>query len=404
MPAPRQLLVDVTVLARHDDRSGVQRVVRNLLAALRAAPPAGYRVTPVADAGGHYVYSGYAAAPADADTDADAGSNADADAADAPRPIQVAAGDLFLGLDLCPDQVPGNRAVFEDLRRHGVRLYFVVYDLLPLLLPEMFADGAGPWFSRWLRTVAGVADGLVCISAAVADDLVDWLAAHPTPHPATLRVGHFPLGADVQADPAGDDALSDAEAAALALLDDAPAWLMVGTLEPRKMHAQALDAFERLWARGDPARLVIAGKPGWMTEQLVQRIEQHPELGRRLLWLRHASDAALLRLYQRCTALLAASAGEGYGLPLIEAARHGLPILARELPVFREVCGEHASYFAGGADALAAALADWTRRHARGETPSSAAIAAPSWSVSAARLSRLITGPALPRIAPTLMP
>ncbi|MES2352172.1 MAG: glycosyltransferase, partial [Pseudomonadota bacterium] len=322
----------------------------------------------------------------------------------APVPIRVAAGDIFLGLDLCPDQVPGNRAVFDDLRRHGVRLYFVVYDLLPLLLPDMFSSGASPWFARWLHTVAGVADGLLCISAAVADELVAWLALHPVPHPATLRVGHFPLGADVQADPAGDNVLSEAEVAALAQLDGQPSWLMVGTLEPRKMHAQALDAFEQLWAQGNPVRLVIAGKAGWMTGALVQRIEQHPELGRRLLWLRHASDAALLRLYQQCTALLAASAGEGYGLPLIEAARHRLPILARDLPVFREVCGEHASYFSGGAGELAAALADWLRRHALGATPASAAICAPTWAASAAQLLRLVTEQRLPRIAPTLMP
>ena len=390
MAAPRQLLVDVTVLAAHDDQSGVQRVVRNLLHALQAAPPPGWRVAAVADAGGHYAYTPYAA-PA-------AGDGA------ATGPIRVAAGDIFLGLDLCPDQVPGNRAVFEDLRRHGVRLYFVVYDLLPLLLPDMFSSGASPWFARWLHTVAGVADGLLCISAAVADELVAWLARHPAPHPATLRVGHFPLGADVQADPAGDHVLGDAEAAALARLAGQPSWLMVGTLEPRKMHAQALDAFERLWAQGSPARLVVAGKPGWMTGELVRRIEHHPELGRRLLWLRHASDAALLRLYQQCTALLAASAGEGYGLPLIEAARHRLPILARDLPVFREVCGEHASYFSGGADELAAALADWQRRHALGATPASTPIDAPTWAASAAQLLRLVTEQHLPRIAPTLMP
>ena len=59
--------------------------------------------------------------------------------------IAVAPGDLFLGLDLCPDQVPAHAAVLADLRRHGVRICFVVYDLLPLTLPSMFAAGAAPW-------------------------------------------------------------------------------------------------------------------------------------------------------------------------------------------------------------------------------------------------------------------
>ena len=41
---------------------------------------------------------------------------------------------------------------------------------------------------------------------------------------------------------------------------------MVGTIEPRKGHSQSLDAFELLWSKGAPQRLVIVGKPGWMTE------------------------------------------------------------------------------------------------------------------------------------------
>ena len=41
------------------------------------------------------------------------------------------------------------------------------------------------------------------------------------------------------------------------------------------------------------------------------------------------------------------SEGEGFGLPLIEAAQYGLPIIARDIPVFREVAGENAYYFCG---------------------------------------------------------
>jgi glycosyltransferase involved in cell wall biosynthesis len=392
MTAQRQLLVDVTVLAGHDDQSGVQRVVRNLLHALQAAPPPGWRVAAVADVGGYYAYTPL---PPAAGGDAEGGG---------PAAIHVRDGDIFLGLDLCPDQVPGNRAVFEDLRRHGVQICFVVYDLLPLQLPAMFAAGASPWFARWLETVAGVGDRLFCISNAVADEVLAWLEQHPVANPGTLRIGHFHLGADLGADPAGERQLSAAEAATLEQLPARPSLLMVGTLEPRKMHAQALDAFEQLWADGGDAALVIAGKPGWMTEALTARIEQHPQLGRRLFWLRHASDAALLRLYAGCSGLLAASAGEGYGLPLIEAARHGLPILARELPVFREVCGEHASYFSGDAPELAAALKRWLQLRAAGRAPASAAIPALTWAASAQQLLALLQGRRVCRTAPTLLP
>jgi glycosyltransferase involved in cell wall biosynthesis len=385
--AERQLLVDLSVLHRHDDQSGIQRLVRNTLRALLAAPPAGLRVRPVYDAGGHYAY-----------TAAHGGDAAEG------APISVRAGDIFLGLDLCPDQVPANRAVFEDLRRHGVGLYFVVYDLLPLTLPAMFAPGAAPWFGRWLATVAALADGLLCISRAVADELLAWLERAAVARPAPLWVGHFHLGADLAAELPADAAPSAAERALLEQLDRRPAFLMVGTLEPRKMHAQALDAFELLWARGGEASLVVVGKPGWLTEHLQQRLRGHAELGRRLFWLPAAGDAALLQLYRRCAALLAASAGEGFGLPLVEAARHGLPILARDIPVFREVCGEHAVYFDGAGVELAAALQHWLARREAGTLPEPGALPWQTWRASSENLLRIVIEQDWYKLAPTLLP
>ena len=122
---------------------------------------------------------------------------------------------------------------------------------------------------------------------------------------------------------------------------------MVGTVEPRKGHAQTLAAFERLWADGVDVGLAIVGGEGWHTESLMGRLRTHSERGRRLIWLARASDEMLLRLYDSAVALIAASEGEGFGLPLVEAAQHGLPIIARDLPVFMEVAGEHAFYFSG---------------------------------------------------------
>jgi glycosyltransferase involved in cell wall biosynthesis len=124
-----------------------------------------------------------------------------------------------------------------------------------------------------------------------------------------------------------------------------------------------------------------------MVDTLAHRLRAHPELGRRLFWLERASDAALQRLYAECSALLAASSGEGFGLPLIEAAQHGLPVIARDIPVFREVAGEHAFYFtANGADELAAALRQWLAQDAQGSAPQSTGMAWMTWEQSTRQL------------------
>ncbi|WP_370457271.1 glycosyltransferase [Herbaspirillum sp. SJZ107] len=89
----------------------------------------------------------------------------------------------------------------------------------------------------------------------------------------------------------------------------------------------------------------------------------------------------------------AASEGEGFGLPLIEAARHGIPIVARGLPVFREVAGDHAHYFEGrDAGDLARALAEWLALWRAGEAPSSAGMPCLDWNASARQAMEAIVG------------
>ena len=99
----------------------------------------------------------------------------------------------------------------------------------------------------------------------------------------------------------------------------------------------------------------------------------------------------LLALYQASSALLAASEGEGFGLPLIEAAQHQLPIIARGLPVFREVAGPHAFYFDGlRPQDLANALQQWLKLWQQGTAPDSRHLHWLNWQQSAEQLKQVI--------------
>jgi len=85
--------------------------------------------------------------------------------------------------------------------------------------------------------------------------------------------------------------------------------------------------------------------------------------------------------------LIAASEGEGFGLPLIEAAQHGVPIIARDLPVFREVAGDGAYYFNGkDSEDVAGAVLRWLTLFEAGEAPGSAAVGWLTWQQSATQL------------------
>jgi glycosyltransferase involved in cell wall biosynthesis len=363
----RQLLVDVSMLAQLNLNSGIQRVVHHVLIELLASQPAGFQVLPVRSADGFFVYankftSRIANLPEQPDS-----------------PVRVRAGDVFLGLDLSPDGVRENQRVLEDYRTHGVDIYFVVYDLLPVLRPDVFPKAAQANFVNWLERIVEISDGLIGISRSVADEIADWVKTTKPAREKPLHLGYFHLGADARPD--GRRPVPAVPS------HRRPCILMVGTVEPRKGYAQALSAFERLWNRGVEIDLAIVGRQGWMVEDLVARLRTHPEHSKHLFWFESASDEILEALYSRSSALLLASEGEGFGLPLVESALHGMPIIARDLPVFREVAAEHAFYFEGTSpDALESALQSWLLQYSKGVAPASSEIRCLSWHESAAQL------------------
>lgn len=373
--SPRQLLVDVSALVQHDLKTGIQRVVRSILLALIASPPAGFRIEPVFGTGGNRPYH-YARNWA-------MGLVGESGLAVEDAPVELRPGDVFLGLDLYISGVAQNENLLQSMRDRGVEIYFVVYDLLPVLRPDVFPFGTEDGFADFLRTVHRVSDGVLCISRAVADEYAAWTEAKGLRRSMPLQLGWFHLGADINAS-APSTGLPPNAGQVLDALGQRPSFLMVGTVEPRKGHAQTLAAFDLLWERGVDVNLVVVGKQGWMMEAVAERMNNHPEKAKRLFWLAGISDEMLLKLYGASAALLSPSEGEGFGLPLIEAAQYGIPIVARNLPVFREVAGEHAYYFDGLApEDLAQAIEAWLELRREARIPLSKGMPWLTWNQSA---------------------
>jgi glycosyltransferase involved in cell wall biosynthesis len=123
----------------------------------------------------------------------------------------------------------------------------------------------------------------------------------------------------------------------------------------------------------------------------VSLIQSHPELGKRLLWLTEVSDEYLSQIYANSDCLIAASEGEGFGLPLIEAAQHALPIIARDIPVFKEVASDYAYYFNGlEAQDLTYALQDWLVLESEKKQPLSHSMLFLTWAQSTKRVIELL--------------
>jgi len=283
------------------------------------------------------------------------------------------------------------RSLHEKMHLMGVKLTFIVYDLLLIHRPDWWLAPNPDIFKEWLQNICSVGDNLICISQAVSEELRDWIKQNP---PTRTNDGpvvtSFHLGADVDNSIPSHGIPDDADEV-LKEIQKRPSFLMVGTIEPRKGHSQTLAAFEQQWAKGVDINLVIIGKEGWLVDTLIDKLCKHPELGRRLFWLEGVSDEYLEKIYTITSCLIAASEGEGFGLPLIEAAQHKLPIIARDIPVFNEVAGKHAFYFDGKEpEELAITIQNWLKLYKLNQHPSSNSMPWLTWKKSTEQLCKLL--------------
>ncbi len=378
--APNQLLLDVSEIVRRDAKSGIQRVVRSLLRQFVENPPQGMDVRPIYFDGVRYKYASVFIAAFVGIESQDVTDDI----------VDFCQGDIYLALDLNAHMIDEMYDFHMRLQCRGIKLYFIVYDILLVQHPEWWPEGTSVIFEAWLRSISQVSTGLVCISEAVAEEVRAWLKQNPPQRLSGPTVNSFHLGADVE-NSLPSKGMPESAQGVLDALNTKPSFLMVSTVEPRKGHAQTLAAFELLWAQNVDINLVIVGKRGWLVDKLINKIQQHPELNQHLYWLEGISDEYLSQVYAASTCLIVASEGEGFGLPLIEAAQHNKPIIARDIPVLREVAGEYAFYFSGlGTEELADVIITWLVLFQNGGHPKSEGMHCLTWQESALQLKTQI--------------
>lgn len=256
-------------------------------------------------------------------------------------PLEVKDGDQLLLLD--SSWHADFFALAERLKQQGVGIVSVIYDLIPLTHPQFCDAGLVKVFDQWFDWIAKTADGFMAISKTISEQVERELQQRLGTDEASQRWhGHFHLGSEL--DLAQADAPLHPELRRMFAKQE-PVYLMVSTIEPRKNHTYLLDAFELLWAQGSTARLCIIGKVGWKCEALIERINKHPLKNKCLFMFNGINDKSLEYAYSNARALVFPSYAEGFGLPLVEAMQRGLPVMASDLPVFREIGGDFMAYF-----------------------------------------------------------
>jgi glycosyltransferase involved in cell wall biosynthesis len=218
--------------------------------------------------------------------------------------------------------------------RRRARGIVTVLDLSFLLYPECADRGLVAFLEQAVPLSVAAADLVVAISEQTKRDLVALLDVPPE------RVAVVPLGVEPHFRPMTDEAALAAVRARLGIAE--PFILSVGTLEPRKNLTLLIAAFARLKrGRRWPHRLVLAGQPGWLYEDVFRAVERFG-LADDVIFPGYVAEADLPALYSAADVFAYPSRYEGFGLPPLEALACGTPVVCADASSLPEVVGDAA--------------------------------------------------------------
>lgn len=215
--------------------------------------------------------------------------------------------------------------------RRGLKPVFFLHDLIPISHPEYCRAGEADRHHQRLETMLSVGKGLIVNSTATSDELMAYADARGVAVPpcavALLAPAKLP-------EPYHTRPL------------DKPYFVVLSTIEPRKNHLLLLHVWRQLVAElGDAApQLVVIGQRGWECEQVVDLLDRCEALRGHVVELSRCDDRELATWLAHAQALLFPSFIEGFGIPLVEAMMLGVPVIASDLPVFREIAGDIPRY------------------------------------------------------------
>lgn len=213
----------------------------------------------------------------------------------------------------------------------GVRKIVTIHDMAVFLHPEFFPAKFAWYLQKAMSAAIRSADHIFTMTATVKDELLSLFNKIKAERVTAIYesvASHWT---------AAESRLESELPAAT----NTPYILHVGTLEPRKNLAFLISAFLKIKEKIS-VRLVLVGQRGWLSESLERRIEAHQN---DILWLGYVSEAELRSLYRNAAVVVFPSRYEGFGLPILEAAAAGAPLLVSDIGVFREILGRGTYYF-----------------------------------------------------------
>lgn len=376
LPDRKRLYVDVSLITEMDAGTGIQRVVNNLYKNMR-----GWQDTNVVP------FQWFGQMITSREYESRFGCRHDFDGKE--YRLEFAPDDKVLFLDSSFGEV--GSSILDCIKQSGPESYAILNDLVPIRMPCVSVERLRREFESWIISLLGNVDNLLCISRSVADDVLSYCREQRIQREKPLYIFFFHLGYDI---PASLD-FGTVRDELRAFVSNGCVFLTVGTIEPRKNHQLALDVLKSIWQSHPEhdVKYLMLGRDGWLNDD-VKNILRDEVVSSRTLWISDATDAEVQWAYKHSSALLYPSLMEGYGLPLIEAASFGLPVICSDIPIFHEVLGDYGKFFKVNDKAdCKRAICEWL---SYGTRPDSEIVPFYTWKDSAGEVLRIISGKTKP--------
>lgn len=241
---------------------------------------------------------------------------------------QNLAGSFLLNIE--PTRFDGYPQISKQA---GVMNLFMVHDLIPLKYPEYCPPKRPKKFLAMVDHVVTYAHGILTNSRSTLEELHVFTSSQYKQLPPAEVVL------------LGSNTLFHSSTVMAKQPLSQPYFVILGTIEPRKNHLLLFQVWRRLAERmkEKTPRLVIIGKRGWELENIVDFLERCDIL-RELVIECFVDDSELVNYLTHAQALLFPTFAEGYGLPLAEALSLKVPVIASDLPVFKEIAADIPEY------------------------------------------------------------
>ncbi|KTC85456.1 glycosyltransferase family 4 protein [Legionella drozanskii] len=225
----------------------------------------------------------------------------------------------------------GQSDYFRMKRKLHVKPIFFIHDLIAIDYPEFCDPGEDLRQRQKMDYILKIAGGVITNSDATLQDLKSYAKlTNQIMPPAKVAL----LASGIPSGHSGKRPI------------DKPYFVILSTIEPRKNHILLLQIWRKLSQRlGEKApHLFVIGYRGWQCENVLDLLDRCHFLKGVVTEVSGCADSELLNFIHHSQALLTPSFIEGYGLPLVEALALGVPVIASDVPVYREIAGNIPEY------------------------------------------------------------